>query len=140
MVIVPMFANQANATIHIYSKRNWLIFWRNFPFFFLFFSDFPYNVRHRNNRLLAYLGFESMEVDENCMRHVSFGLHPLSVSTLLSNFTGWNITKNNTCLTQCICVAEFTGRQAQHNNLNNGKNRRAWLGSALKHVDKPVSC
>ena len=39
-----------------------------------------------------------------------------------------------------ICVAELTGHQAQHNNLINGKNRRAWLGSALKHVDELVSC
>ena len=37
-------------------------------------------------------------------------------------------------------AAKFTGRQAQHNNLINGKNRRAWLGSALKHVDELVSC
>ena len=62
-------------------------------------------------------------------------LYQLAQAIKVTYMTGSGLTGRKT-----ICAAEFTGRQAQRKNLINGKNRRAWLGSALKHVDKPVSC
>ena len=62
-------------------------------------------------------------------------LYQLPQTIKVTYMTGSDLTGR-----KIICVAELTGHQAQHNNLINGKNRRAWLGSALKHVDELVSC
>ena len=84
---------------------------------------------------LPRLGLSRLLINVQLDDSSSGTLYQLPQAIKVTYMTGSDLTGR-----KIICVAEFTGHQAQHNNLINGKNRRAWLGSALKHVDEPVSC
>ena len=72
---------------------------------------------------LPRLGFSRLLITVQLDGSSSRTLYQLPQAIKITYMTGSDLSGR-----KIICAAKFTGRQAQHNNLINGKNRRAGLG------------